>query len=211
VTAVSAGGLGEMFLERWARLRGHVFRAGSLEDLPAAIQEAAHTLAGTTGPGSVLAWEPDGIPIDWAALFQPPAWTYHGVRVEGGQLRSVAGPMNRAAFISLAAEARLGLTGAAWAAADTGTVAVYSTGRGAGGSLLPTLLPPAHLVVLRAQQVLPSVADGLRQLHALTLQQGGLPPMVKLISGPSSTADIEGQLWVGVHGPARVGVVLLSE
>jgi hypothetical protein len=96
----------------------------------------------------------------------------------------------------------------AWAVADTGTVAVYGS---ASSALWPTLLPPVHVTVVYARQLVETVAEGLAILAADARARGGLPPMVKLISGPSSTADIEGQLWVGVHGPAQVGVVLVLE
>jgi L-lactate dehydrogenase complex protein LldG len=38
---------------------------------------------------------------------------------------------------------------------------------------------------------------------------GGLPANLTLISGPSKTADIEGILITGVHGPGAVHVILV--
>ena len=101
------------------------------------------------------------------------------------------------------AESQVGITGAAWAAADTGTVALYAS---PGEGLLPSLLMPVHLVLMNQNRIHPSVGDGLKWLYQRGQDHGMLPPLVKLITGPSMTADIEGQLVIGVHGPAAIGV-----
>ena len=37
-----------------------------------------------------------------------------------------------------------------------------------------------------------------------------VPRAINFVSGPSRTADIEGQLQIGAHGPFRVHVVILG-
>ena len=43
------------------------------------------------------------------------------------------------------------------------------------------------------------------------LRRGAMPRTVNLISGPSRTADIGGQLVMGAHGPRRLCVILVDE
>ena len=97
------------------------------------------------------------------------------------------------------AVADVGISGAAAALAETGSVLIES---GAGKSRLATLLPPVHIVLLAAERI---TAD----LFTWTAARGALPPMnMTFVSGPSKTADIEQTLAVGVHGPKRFIVIL---
>lgn len=95
-------------------------------------------------------------------------------------------------------QAEAGLTGAIAALADTGTLVVPG---GFGRSLLSSLLPPIHLVVLRVADIYPSMTDWLNNGGKQLLKE---VPSTTLISGPSRTADIEMTLTIGVHGPGQV-------
>ena len=105
-----------------------------------------------------------------------------------------------ASGLSCAREAAVGLTGCTFAVAETGSIALTA---GPGRGLLPSVLPHTHIVLVDAARIVPTVRDGLR-----LLRNDGIPPMAKLITGPSMTADIEGTLVVGVHGPAQVAAVV---
>ena len=95
------------------------------------------------------------------------------------------------------------ITGVAAAIAETGTIVCTSGPDQARGA---SLIPPVHIAVVIASQMLPDLCDYLAQLASAD----DLPANVNLISGPSKTADIEGILISGVHGPGEVHVVLIA-
>lgn len=93
------------------------------------------------------------------------------------------------------------------AIAESGTLLVLS---GAGRGRLASLLPPMHIAVLRADQIvrtLPEAFDRLRERHGDGLWTDR--SNVVLITGPSRTADIEQSLTLGVHGPRDVHVIVI--
>jgi len=59
-----------------------------------------------------------------------------------------------------------------------------------------------------------SIVDGAEELAPVLAAHLGrrdlLSPAVSLVTGPSRTADIEGQLICGVHGPKRLIILLLN-
>jgi L-lactate dehydrogenase complex protein LldG len=100
----------------------------------------------------------------------------------------------------------VGLTGVDAAAAATGTL-IVSTAPGKGR--LPTILPPAHIAVVRLAQIKPNLETWLADQRAAggaRLRQTG---NVCFISGPSRTGDIEMTLVMGVHGPGTLHVVVV--
>lgn len=106
----------------------------------------------------------------------------------------------------LAEQAQVGITWADAALSETGTVVQFSSA-GTGRSV--SLLPETHLVFLYAEQIEGRLSDLTRRLSRLH-RQGLLPTAVNLISGPSSSADIEMQIVKGVHGPREMVVVVLD-
>jgi hypothetical protein len=86
--------------------------------------------------------------------------------------------------------------------ADTGTIVVASGPQGAQDA---SLLPGAHVAVLSAQDIFPSLTDWLERGGRSLLAERS---SVTLITGPSRTADIEMTLTIGVHGPARLIVLV---
>ena len=102
-----------------------------------------------------------------------------------------------------AATADVGVTGALWAAAETGTVVVSSA---PPGGRAPSLLPPVHVVFLTAAQLVPTV----REMFARIAELDEYPSNLVLITGPSKSADIGNELALGVHGPGELHVVLVE-
>lgn len=103
------------------------------------------------------------------------------------------------------ADADLGVVGAAWGIAATGTV-VFDASRAVGRSA--SLLPPAIAVVLRLDRILPDSGELFRRMPERF--PSGLPSQVVLETGPSKSGDIELELTTGVHGPGQVWIGLVG-
>ena len=99
--------------------------------------------------------------------------------------------------------ADIGITGVWSAIAETGSL-VCATGRQAWRSV--SLIPPLHLAIVRAEQIVPDLLDLFGRLDP-----AALPAHLTLITGPSKTADIEGILVTGVHGPGQVLVCVVHD
>ena len=98
-------------------------------------------------------------------------------------------------------DADAGITDVVAAVAETGSILVST---GPGRSRAASIVPPVHIAIVNESQV---VADLVDLWHRFSEP----PTALTLISGPSKTADIEGILVVGVHGPGEVHVVLVSD
>lgn len=101
----------------------------------------------------------------------------------------------------------VGITGADYALAETGTLVVLPR---KGLSRLVSLVPSVHIALVRAEDVLDTL-DDLFLLRRLEYhQQGGeMGSYLNFITGPSRTADIEMTIVEGVHGPKEVHMVIL--
>jgi L-lactate utilization protein LutB len=104
--------------------------------------------------------------------------------------------------------ADIGLTGADYAVAETGSVIVMPR---KGMSRLVSVVPPVHLALVRPEDLVESL-DDLFLLRRLEYHEKGgeMGSYLNFITGPSRTADIEQTLVVGVHGPKEVHLVLLG-
>jgi L-lactate dehydrogenase complex protein LldG len=96
------------------------------------------------------------------------------------------------------------LSGCALAIAETGTIVL--DGVGASGRRALTLVPDYHLCVVRSQDIVPSVPDGVAALAHVAAD--GRP--ITFISGPSATVDIELVRVEGVHGPRTLDVFVVD-
>lgn len=114
----------------------------------------------------------------------------------------------RGARKALAAQADLGITGVDWMIAETATAVLVSR---KGAPRMASLLPPSHVAVVEASQVVPTLADALALVHGQAASDRWEAWYVNLVSGPSRTGDIEQTIVIGVHGPGQVHLVLIGE
>jgi len=102
----------------------------------------------------------------------------------------------------------MGLTGADYAVAETGSVVIIPR---RGLSRLVSLVPPIHIALVRPHDMVATLDDVFLFRRLEYYRNGGAPDRyLNFITGPSRTADIEQRLVVGVHGPKEVHLILLG-
>ena len=92
------------------------------------------------------------------------------------------------------------VTASTLAMAETGTICLQ--GGGGEGRRALSLVPDYHLCVVLEEDVVETVAEGVRRLDPRLA--------TTLFSGPSATADIEMTRIKGVHGPRFLDVIVVS-
>lgn len=191
----SPGALLERFTAELVRLNGEVF---VVDDDAAARDCLLHLIAGHDAR-ALLAWDFRHIPVDGleAAIREA------GVEITFPDIRDEM----RAETLAALEPVPLGLTGADAAAATTGTL-IVSTGPGKGR--IPSILPRAHIAVIRQSQIVPRIEDWIAGQRAAGLQTIRESASLNFITGPSRTADIEKNLVLGMHGPEQVQVVVIT-
>ena len=75
-------------------------------------------------------------------------------------------------------------------------------------SRLTSLVPPVHICLLEAQNIHQTMTEILQILNASGRES--LSRAITFITGPSRTSDIELILAIGVHGPARLQVIVIE-
>ena len=135
----------------------------------------------------------DGVNLDKSAVVWPAIaeldWSATGVVVEA---RPAAGPD------------LVGITGVHLGVAETGSLMFLS---GAHTPAATSLLPETHIAVVPVGRIVRAMEEAWQQTRD---EIGDLPRAVNFVSGPSRTADIEGLLQIGAHGPLRVHVIVVG-
>jgi L-lactate dehydrogenase complex protein LldG len=112
------------------------------------------------------------------------------------------GVTDREELRALCATAAVGITGADYALADTGTLVLLSSQQEAR---MISLLPPVYIAIVKRERLL----TGLDELLTVLPHPAEQTSSMVLITGPSRTADIEQILVRGVHGPGEIHVVVV--
>jgi L-lactate dehydrogenase complex protein LldG len=149
-----------------------------IEPTPHAVRDRIRQLAEGQ---AVFSWDADRLPYDVGAILSSPLF---GTDTRGRQ-----------------AEATLGVTGCHAAIAETGSLVVLS---GPGTPRAASLLPPAHVCVVRRADLVATMGTFFRERAA----DIAVAACCTVITGPSRTADIELTLTLGVHGPGKVMVIV---
>ena len=92
-----------------------------------------------------------------------------------------------------------GITQACGAIAETGTLIL---GDNTTSSRLAALTPWAHIALIATDQIFPDIPAALDAMPT--------DPNLIWVTGPSKTADVEGILIEGVHGPGRQYALQIS-
>ena len=104
------------------------------------------------------------------------------------------------------ASADIGITGADFAIAETGTLVLLS---GPQQPRLTSLLPPVHIAILKRENIVADIHVLFERLGKFYESYDKLCSCISFITGPSRTADIELNLTLGVHGPGRAIVIIV--
>ena len=97
-----------------------------------------------------------------------------------------------------------GITGADFAVAESGTIGIA-----AGKSMprLASIAPPIHIAVIHLGKLFPTYETAMQNYIESTK---AMPSQLVLITGPSSTADIQATPFKGMHGPGKLYVILIG-
>lgn len=98
--------------------------------------------------------------------------------------------------------AKIGISEMDWGVANTGTVAQDAT---AIEQRLVSTLPIIHIAILKTNKIVADLSELLRKIDPRKNRY------IRLITGPSRTADIERVLTIGVHGPERFVLLCVDE
>ena len=145
----------------------------------------AHLLDLLGGDMAVLSWDPAHIPLPGL-----------GEALADAAIR----------ITQQGVDVRVGLTGVEAALAGTGSL-VLATGEGKPRQ--PSIVPPVHVAVITADQIVPNFDAWVDAQRAAGLEHFQAPSSIVLVGGPSRTGDIANIPVRGVHGPGTVHVILL--
>jgi L-lactate utilization protein LutC len=178
------------FLEELDALGGHGKRVESLAE----AREYVLSLAGERGAKSLVRWDVEV--LEELGADGP-------LREAGVEVVVWRDPEDPERFKEVTARADIGLSTAEWAVADTGSLVLTS---GPGKARSVTLLPPTYVAIVAADKVLRTVPEAIGKYAGA----GHLPANVVFHTGPSRSGDIEMEIFVGMHGPGDVHVVLVG-
>lgn len=175
----------EQLIKELYNVNSEVYRAGTEDEL----REYVIGLVRRKGIESFAAWESD----------YPGAPGLIGLLNGEGLTHMTSTDKNELA------RAGMGITGADYTIADTGTLVLLTDG---SKPRSVSLLPPVHLAIVKESDIVCNINE-LFIILKDKLDAGELvPSCMTFITGPSRTADIELNLTLGVHGPKELHVII---
>lgn len=192
----AADDLAEQLAAELIKLEARAYRVSDEED---AVETIAGLLA-KRGASQISAWELDQIGLPGLAAML----AEHGVTVIDPVVRGAV----RKEQLQTLEPAPVCISGVAYAIAESGSLVLL---HGPGRPRLASLLAPAHIAVVRVEQIVRGLGEALallRERYGATLFDE--TSNLTFISGPSRTADIEMTLSLGIHGPPQLHVVLIG-
>ncbi|WP_243835168.1 LutC/YkgG family protein [Alicyclobacillus sacchari] len=176
------------FIEKFTGLAGEIEQYASVHELRAGLERVLNDI----GSDKIGAW---GKRAPWPIDVEDVLEHWHALRWEE--------QTDRRAFDHI----HVGITGCSCAIADTGTI-VIASGPQSGRTVHQ--IPLIHVVILRESQLVQSLGDALQRL-VQAHGQGEIAASNHFISGASRSSDIENDQTIGVHGPARVMALMLTD
>jgi L-lactate dehydrogenase complex protein LldG len=181
----------ERFSTELASQAGVMHRASDIPDALRILTE----ISKTEGIRSVLASNDDMI-----KMLRLPEWGASA----GIEIFSPENLQESTALKDKAFSVDAGITGAAFAVAESGTIGI------AAGTDMPRLVsiaPPVHIVIVDLNNLFPTYEAAI--VNFIDIRKI-MPSQLILITGPSSTADIQATPFKGMHGPGRLFVILIG-
>jgi L-lactate dehydrogenase complex protein LldG len=166
-----------------------VYQAKDKEDAVRILSE----IASAEGLKSILATSADIYGVD--------------IRAFGSQnnisVSTVQDFSDRKAFRESAFAVDAGITSADFAVAETGTLGVIFY---KDQPRLVSIAPPVHIAIVPVDNLYPVYENVIDQVFDNTDK---IPSQFCFITGPSSTADIKGVHFKGMHGPVKIFVIFI--
>ena len=104
--------------------------------------------------------------------------------------------------------ADVGISGANALAADTGSIVLVEN---ESNIRLVTSIPKKHIALVPIDKIVPTLEDAIKVAIVQATYDGLYPPTyINIITGPSSTADIEHVRVYGAQGPRELHIILLD-
>jgi L-lactate dehydrogenase complex protein LldG len=177
----------ERFSTELAAQTGVMHRASDIEDLRRILSEISKTEV----IKSVIASNDDTVKslgvLEWGAS-------------NGIEVVSTETLLDREALKEKAFSVDAGLTGAAFAVAESGTIGIAVN---RDMPRLASIAPPIHIAIIPLNRLYPTYEMAIENIKTM-------PSQLVLITGPSSTADIQATPFKGMHGPEKLFVILIG-
>jgi L-lactate dehydrogenase complex protein LldG len=177
------------FIAQFTKLSGVAHRVVSL---PAAAGKIAELCRARKAGCVALAGLPSALVAELASLCP--------------EITLLNEPYDRAALPMAIDRADVGVTGIAFAIAQSGTMVEVADN---DATRLVSSLPRVHIGVVREKDIIDQYFASAGRIRECFARHGS-NLVLSFISGPSRTGDIELKLTLGVHGPEEVHCLIIA-